>query len=244
MHEKHHPLSRRGGIFPLSPGHFFRTIAIMMLRRLLLPILAVFALSATAPSAQSDRGATPSKDRVAYRQLTWADFHVDDTATGLSAQTQTFLSYVYKARSEKDPVGNLYTASVAKIDFAGGFDRAHSWRRSTVHTDNMLLLRHEQGHLDINELKLRQLQNLELAELPRVQGATAKGAVDALDKRLRILYRWHLDDLEKTQKRYDKETNFGTDRPVQQEWNDRLDGLIVRTNPSTAPTPLPVASAR
>jgi hypothetical protein len=168
-------------------------------------------------------------DRIPYKQLDWSDFRVDDAAPGLSAQTQTFLSYRYTVRAERPAQAVTFSATVARIAFTGGFDRARSWRRSHVADDNQTLLEHEQGHLDINELKLRQLKNLTDAEFPVGKGKTAKAAIADLDARLTKLYRWHLDDLEKTQTRYDKETNYGTRLAIQGDWTLRLRRAIVAT---------------
>jgi hypothetical protein len=206
--------------FPLSPGNFLRTIALMPMRLFWFACIATIACFVTATSAQSEGGL--NGDRVPHRRLSWTDFRVDDKAPGLSAQTQTFLSYKYTAKAIASVLGDQHTASIANIEFSGGFDRSRSWRRSSVQVDNGLLLEHEQGHLDLNELKLRQLRAMELDEMPIGQGKTAKLALEDLDAKLRGVYKWHLDDLEKTQKRYDRETRYGTYRLVQAEWTERL----------------------
>jgi hypothetical protein len=196
----------------------------MPMRLLWFACIAAIACFVTATSAQSEggRNSAAKRDRIPHRRLSWSDFRVDDKAPGLSAQTQTFLSYKYTASALASVLGDQHTASIARIEFIGGFDRARSWRRSSVQVDNVLLLEHEQGHLDLNELKLRQLRAMEPEEMPTGQGKTAKMALDDLDNKLRGVYRWHLDDLEKTQKRYDRETRYGTNRKVQAEWTERL----------------------
>jgi hypothetical protein len=194
--------------------------------------IAAIACFVTATSAQSEGGkdSTAKRDRIPHRRLSWADFRVNDKAPGLSAQTQTFLSYKYTASALASVLGDQHTATIARIEFTGGFDRGRSWRRSSVQVENVLLLEHEQGHLDLNELKLRQLRAMEPEELPTGQGKTAKMALDDLDTKLRAVYKWHLADLEKTQKRYDRETRFGTNRPVQEEWTERLHKALEMTH--------------
>lgn len=193
-------------------------------------ILLVLLLFAQTPVALGNRDVRTRRDRVPYKRLSWSDFRVDDTSPGLSAQTQTYLSYRYTARAERAPLATTFSASVASITFTGGFDRARSWRRSSVAESNSVLLEHEQGHLDINELKLRQLKNLHVTELPMGRGKTAKAALDDLDSRLKKSYQWHLDDLEKTQIRYDRETNYGTRLDPQRDWSARLQRAISATD--------------
>ena len=117
--------------------------------------LSLLALSVGEPSAHAGRANPREAERISYRQLTWADFHVNNKAPGKSAQTLTFLSYQYTARAEGIP--GTFTARAVETTFHCGFDRSKSWRRSTVSLDNRLLLIHEQGHFDITELKRRQL---------------------------------------------------------------------------------------
>ncbi|GAB4466174.1 MAG: hypothetical protein OHK0029_37300 [Armatimonadaceae bacterium] len=173
---------------------------------------------ATTPPARNGR--------VPHKKLTWSDFRVDDDAEGLSAQTQTFVTYTYTGRAVRRAGETRFTATVAKIRFDGGFDRNNSWRRSEVRADDLLLLEHEQGHLDLNEIKVRQLRAIPLTELPAGSGATSREALADLEKKLRTWSQWHLDDLEKTQKQYDEETQFGTKREVQRQWTTRLQNTL------------------
>jgi hypothetical protein len=182
-------------------------------------------------------------ERFSYRRLTWADFRVDDKSPGKSAQTQAFLSYQYSARAEGVP--STFQARVTSITFAGGFDRTKSWRRSSVSTNNRLLLEHEQGHLDLTELKRRELMQLPLTDLPIGEGSTPRSALTDLDTKMRAFYKWHMKDLEQTQRRYDRETEHGTIRPVQERWNTQVRvALQLALHPppqeNNAPIPLPI----
>src|SRR5262249_7873968 len=102
------------------------------------------------------------------------------------------------------------------------FDRAKSWRRSDVSRHDVELLEHEQGHLDINELKVRQLQALGLADMPTGKGSTAKAALNDLNARLTAFQREQTRDMDRIQKRYDAETQYGTFQDQQRSWNVRL----------------------
>jgi hypothetical protein len=212
--------------------------------------LALLVLLVGGPSTYAGPENPREAERIPYRQLTWADFRVNDAAPGKSAQTLTFLSYQYTARAEGIP--GAFTAKVAETIFNGGFDRSKSWRRSSVSLDNRLLLIHEQGHFDITELKRRQLQQLPLDELPEGAGPTPKAALDDLDQKMRAFYRWHVADMEQIQRRYDRETEHGIQRDLQAQWNTRLrvalqiaaqpvtpPSSVATSNPSS-PAPLPV----
>lgn len=159
-------------------------------------------------------------ERLSYRALTWDDYRVDDRASGLSAQTQTFLGYRLEARATGS--GQSFTAIVASISFYGGMDRSRSWRRSIVDREDRLLLEHEQGHLDINEIKLRQLRALAHSDMPVGSGRTAKDALADLSRRMLSIYQGHVAEMQAAQRRYDDETGHGTREEVQREWTARL----------------------
>jgi hypothetical protein len=201
----------------------------------MLAALSLFALPSAAPPSFARQDHSVGADRIPYRRLTWADFRVNDKAPGKSAQTQAFLSYQYTARSEGVP-GAFY-AHVAEITYNCGFDRTKSWRRSSVSLNNRLLLEHEQGHLDLTELKRRQLQLLTSEELPQGEGATARAALTDLDRKMREFYKWHVEDMERIQRRYDRETEHGVQREMQAQWN-----LRVRTALQVVNQPAPVTA--
>jgi len=180
----------------------------------------VLLVSLPCVAREEGSGGRAETARLPYHQLTWSDFRIDDVSQGFSAQTETFLSYGYSARVTWRE--GQFEATVLKITFAGGLDRTKSWRRSSVSLDDAQLLEHEQGHLDINELKVRQLQALGPTYLTTGKGSTAKTALNDLNVRLAAFQREQTRDLDRTQKRYDAETRFGTDRDRQHDWNARL----------------------
>jgi hypothetical protein len=185
--------------------------------------------------------------RVLYKTLTWDDYRVDDDAPGMSAQTQTFIGYSYKARAEGS--GKQFTATVISITFYGGMDQTRSWRRSSVRRDDSLLLQHEQGHLDINEVKARQLQMLGPADMPRGTGKDPKEALADLDRQMVRTYKSHVEEMQVVQRRYDEETAHGT-RPEQQNaWSGRLRRALQslpqrRSAPSPPPKPANVQAVK
>jgi hypothetical protein len=178
-------------------------------------------LMAALPCPARDAGTSSGRDtHVPYRQLAWSDFRTDDASPGFSAQTETFLTYRYTARAAGRP--GRFEAMVVRITFSGGFDRARSWRRSNITPDDTRLLEHEQGHLDINELKARQLRTLRPTDLPVGQGKTRIEALKDLYARLAAFQRRQTRDVDGVQKGYDAETRFGTDGDVQARWTERL----------------------
>jgi hypothetical protein len=161
-----------------------------------------------------------SPSRFSYRQLRWSDFKVDDNAPGMSAQTQTFIKFRYSSTARR--VGLTYDARVSEVVFEGGFDRAKSWRRSTVPSDDICLLAHEQGHIDINEIHLRRLKALAPSSFPTGSGASAREALADLGVKVKAIYDAEVVAMQEEQKRYDQETRHGTIRPAQKLWALRL----------------------
>lgn len=93
------------------------------------------------------------------------------------------------------------------------------------------ILNHEQGHFDLNEVYRRKLQN---ALLPlEAEGDSAELARQTLQGLIGKTSEEILDQLAKTQERYDEETCHGTDLQVQEAWNQTMDAWL--TNPSQVP---------
>ena len=197
---------------------FLRVIRGMKTRFLcaLLTLLALSGFPAAGTARQDD-----AANRTPYRQLTWADFKVDDAIAGMSAQTQTFLSFRYSSQARRVH-SSLYEATTGDVTFEGGFDRAKSWRRSRIPADNVSLLVHEQGHLDINQIHLRRLKALPVAAFPRGSGVTPRAALDDLNKKMKTFHENGVREMQEEQRRYDEETNHGVKRDIQRQWTQRL----------------------
>lgn len=192
----------------------YRRLTLLALLALLtLIVLPAFAAPAADP------------DTIPYRRLTWDDFPVNDRApAGLDAWTHALILFHYRARYESRR--GRYVAVVADADFAGVFDRAHSWRRARLSMDPDQLLAHEQGHFDLNELMVRRVRQTPLSALPTGTGATSREAVDDLDRAFRDWYDDHLAELQKQHERYDQETDSGRRRKPQQEWTAMLEAAL------------------
>jgi hypothetical protein len=93
------------------------------------------------------------------------------------------------------------------------------------------VLRHEQGHFDLNEVYRRKLEvHLSCIE---VGGSTAEQTRAVLDRRVHETGELLLGQLSLMQSRYDEQTRHGTDRAAQARWEEDLSGWLA--NPLTAP---------
>jgi hypothetical protein len=194
------------------------------MNRILLPLFLLFCVAVVPPSFADDPPTAKDSDLISYRRLTWDDFRVDDKAPGMAAQTHTFITFSFRSRIAGHD--GAFTASATDLTFVGGFDRKRSWRRSSVSEQNEQLLAHEQGHFDLEELKLRQFRRWKVQDLPQGHGTTSDLAYDDLKKRLQALYHTEVDDLEKMQRQYDEETNHGTRREIQEQWTQRINHAL------------------
>lgn len=188
--------------------------------------------SPAAPAAGLARAAV-----MPYKTLTWDDFRVDDSVPGMAAETGTALGYRVQMHADQSDKDTAYTVSVSGITFSGGFDYAHSWRRSKTisHPDALCLLRHEQGHLDIAESGRRRLEALPLSALPVGHGSTLNEAVEDLRGRMADWFRAEAAQIKTRQLQYDAETSNALNKNVQQKWNDLLTRELIQAPLTSTP---------
>ena len=216
-------------------GMVFGGIAALGAGRPLDPTPLVPAPANPAPAAPlAAASAFAKRTVIPYKTLTWDDFRVDDSAQGMTAETGTALSFRYAARTEKTDKSAAcvagqdapypFTARVSRMEFSGGFDCVHSWRRSDVlaHPDAAHLLAHEQGHLDIAEAGRLRLEKLPMTVYPEGHGMTQSEAASDLRAHLTLWFRAELARINIRQLQYDMETEFSTKKNTQREWNARL----------------------
>lgn len=210
-------------------------------RPFLLLLFAAFLLSPVRfGAARAYRGIVgrfQGGGTIPWQPLTWDDFRVNDAQNGLSAETVSFLRFRYATHVEKAKDSDDYTATITQITFSGGFDKTKSWRRSNI-KNNPALLAHEQGHLDLNEIKRRQLQTSPLSSFPVGRGATMNDALADLSAHLGEWFRGEVFSLRTRQIQYDTETNFGTGKKGQKIWSEQIANEV-----APAPPVAPVASA-
>jgi len=187
----------------------------MLPRRKLFTAIALLALAPGLAPAQS-RG-----QLVPYHQLTWDDFRVSDSGDpSVQAHTQGRITYQY--RSQVMGRGGSYTATISALAFASGFDPAGSWRKSQLAGDPAELLKHEQGHLDINEIHAAALRGMKPKQLPIGRGPFPNAAIRDLGDKLQTLFDARIAAAQKEQELYDKETDHGRVPEKQKEWNEKL----------------------
>src|SRR5690242_9054287 len=93
---------------------------------------------------------TYSQDTIHWRptyQLKWNDFKAaPDKSAPFAAQTDCSISYAYTFQN------NVFSVSVISY-----FNRNRSWAKNKTTSDSSLL-KHEQGHFNINELFARKMR--------------------------------------------------------------------------------------
>lgn len=204
--------------------------------RALLALAFVAALSTSSIARES--ADTPEwKEEISrgffpYHHLAADDFPVDDAVVSPSEMnTRGFFHYTYHARWTNEPSGGA-VARVTDLTVRSGFDRNKSWKRSHARV-TPLLLEHEQGHLDLNELHTTMHLRVTLQELPVGRGANGDAAMADLATKLQSL----ADDVTRVaqieQDRYDAETDHGRKPAIQHQWTSgiasRLASLHITT---------------
>lgn len=178
--------------------------------------LAALAVGGEDYSSSEWRGEI-ERGYLPYLKLTFDDFAISDgVATPHWMNTKGFVHYTYRATVSVD--GGLYQAKVAEISIRSGFDANRSWRRSSV-PEQVALLQHEQGHLDINEIHAADMRKL---VLPTGTGYDRAGAFEDLAERLKAEADKISDESQAEQDKYDSETKHGTDHQQQEFWTSTL----------------------
>lgn len=179
--------------------------------------LMAFGLAGAALALGETGGQKREVDQVPYKQLTAADFRIDDRAhPEVAIYTEGFMRYRYKADVQSD--GKTYTAKVAEWKVESGFDRGLSSRKSWLMNIESILP-HEQGHQDINEIWARTLAK---SELPTGEGPTDKAAWQDLDRKLQRLADEIGEQDRREQMAYDRETLNGRIVFAQRQWTTSL----------------------
>ena len=141
----------------------------------------------------------------AKRKLTWDDFKGSvDIKSSRASISDCRISTDYKTK--KDSVLFFINSY---------FSISSSWVKSENKTD--LILKHEQGHFDINEIYARKLRK-ELQE--------HKFYLNTLGLEFDKIVSKYFDSLNKEQKLYDIETKHSQNRPKQLTWEKKVDGEL------------------
>ena len=142
-------------------------------------------------------------DWSASKKLTWKDYKADpDPGSDAAASTTSYLSIEY----------NITRASFG-YKIQSRFSKTRSWG---LHKTDYILS-HEQGHFDIAEIFARKL-NKQMSEY-RFDKKTYQ-------KDLNKIYHDLLEEKEKMQNDYDKETNHSINKEKQAEWLKKIGKML------------------
>jgi len=155
--------------------------------------------------------------------LTWNDFRpvpVLPDQSDEDAQTATTLDRLSGIR----PVSTQGGFSLPDLTLKVHLDRAQTMVVRTA-SKTQDLLKHEQGHYDITVLTVRALAR----EFEQLRADSPSALAQQLD-RIRQLHQDRADALEK---KYDNDTNHGTNQRQQDNWNNEIDAAMRSSQVST-----------
>lgn len=144
--------------------------------------------------------------------LTWDKFKKRAGANSLY-KAYTYSGIRYKVDQEEEMV---------TIGVDCYFLKNESWVYKGFTKD--YLLNHEQRHFDITEIYARKMRT-ELAKyVVPIREFMENNMIKDVERIFNDLY----DEMERTQKKYDKETNHSMIKDKQAEWNDWIDNQLER----------------
>ena len=142
-------------------------------------------------------------DWSATNRLTWSDYKGrPDPNSDAAATTTSYLGIEYNFKN--------YTVTYKIVC---RFSRNKSW--GMYKTDH--ILGHEQGHFDITEIFARKL-NKETGEY--------KFSKSSYQRDLQKIYNDIVEEKEKLQNQYDKETDFSRNKEKQVEWLKKIEKML------------------
>ncbi len=154
------------------------------------------------------------QDLIAWsenRPLSWNDFEdKPDKRSHFDALTSASFGFSYEYLSGK------YYNFVIEV----GFDKKQSWVKKENATDD--LLKHEQGHFDINEIFAR----LCIKELLNVRVRN----MDDFGKKVEKTFNKVGKEMRKFQDEYDRQTNHSKVKEKQLQWNEKIEKLLKQTS--------------
>jgi len=178
-------------------------------------------------------GADPSIG-IEWEHASPIDWHLfqatpPPNAARLSEAAAIHMTIHWHASYVLSPSGSIWIGRVDAVTVTNTISPARSWVVPGRACPEVL--RHEQGHFDLNEVYRRKLAIL----LPSLtsQGRTSDEAQRTLDAQLHRAASDVLARLEELQTRYDAETSHGTDRAAQAAWAETLAAWLLR--PASAP---------
>ncbi len=200
-----------------------------LVRVVAVPLFACL-LGLVAFAAASD-GAVSSVPWDALTPLTWDLFRcaAPDDAVHRNEAAAIHMTIRWHATYSVTSSGSTWTGHVQTVTVTNTMEPSLSW--VVRGKGDASVLRHEQGHFDLNEVYRRKLEIL----LPclRSQSASKQEAIDVLDATLRGRADEILDQLQAAQARYDAESGHGNNSSGQARWEAQIATWL--RNPAAAP---------
>jgi hypothetical protein len=189
----------------------------MLPKRVLILLLGAASVCCTQALHEAPWKEEMAKGYFPYHRLAATDFPVNDHLNPeYGVYTRVFFHYWYNHRWSIQ--NSLVVDRVTNWLVWSGFDRNKSSRKSWFKLGNQAL-RHEQGHLDINELHSRRLAELSLDMLPHGEGTDPKEASADLIRKVEALATRASKEAQKEHDQYDAETAYGKSLSKQREWS-------------------------
>ena len=151
--------------------------------------------------------------------------HDAETATGITVQHSP-------PKTERQADGT-YVSTYTDLTYSAVVDEGESYNSDPGDQD---LLKHEQGHFDLAELEARRRNRDKKAELDKLKGtgSTPEEAEADLDKKLDDHVKTVDENLTKTQKQYDEETDHSRKKDRQRAWDRKIETELKSTAPTGA----------
>ena len=191
-------------------------------------LVGLFGLFSHGTTSQ---GNVPGVPWDATTPLTWDLFRCAPPADAVnrSEAAAIHMTVRWHASYSVTSRGAAWTGRVQTVTVSNTMEPSLSWVVSGK--ANAHVLRHEQGHFDLNEVYRRKLE-LHLTCL-QAESASKQGAIDALNTALHQRANEILAQLQAAQARYDAEAGHGNDPTGQAQWEARIAAWLL--NPSAAP---------
>ena len=163
--------------------------------------------------------------------ITWSLFRGAPPADAVhrSEAAAIHMTIAWHASYSAGSRGGAWTGQVDRVTVSNAMDTDLSWVVPGGATEQVL--RHEQGHFDLNEVYRRKLEIV--LSCVRAQSATKDGVLDALYAAVHARANDVLAALQVAQHQYDAESDHGNNPAGQARWASHIDAWL--RDPAAAP---------
>lgn len=198
--------------------------------RVVAPLLLACLIGLVGFATASD-GSVPGIPWDVATPLTWDLFLATPPADAVhrSEAAAIHMTIHWHASYSVAPSGGAWIGHVKSVTVGNTTEPSRSWVVPGKADDRVL--RHEQGHFDLNEVYRRKLEIV----LPCIQArcATKEGVIVTLNAALHRKANEVLAQLQAAQARYDAEAGHGNDPAGQARWDAQI--AVWLLNPTAAP---------